>query len=178
VEGTERRPWGRCLDWAVVTQQLGVRPFLNYGALQVVPQVPQDQPSIAGSNILLGQGSLDVFASHRGNRYLTKMQVHRLHLRSMMIGQTLPLGSSPRSVPVDAGRAKRVPSGSPAVASRSPCRCPAAASTRWSSPRRRVRRLDDVADVVTALISPDCAGSGKPIDVEGALSRRLSYRVG
>ena len=100
--------WGTYMDWAVVTQQLGVRPFLNYGALQVVPQVPQGQPSVAGSHILLGQGSLNVFASHLANRYLTKIQVHRLQLRSMMIGQALPMGSSPRRVLIDGRRAKHV----------------------------------------------------------------------
>jgi hypothetical protein len=94
--------------WSVVSQQLGVRPFINYRALQVVPQVPRGQPSVAGTNILLGNGSLDVFASHSGNRYLTTMQVHRLHLRSELIGHTLPRGTSPRRVTLDGHRAKRV----------------------------------------------------------------------
>jgi hypothetical protein len=100
--------WGNYMMWPVVTQQLGVRPFINYGALQVVPQVPQGQPSVAGSNILLGNGSLNVFASHSGNRYLTKMQVNHLRLRSEMIGHTLPRGTSPRTVMVDGHRARHV----------------------------------------------------------------------
>jgi hypothetical protein len=94
--------------WAAVGQQLGVRPFLPYGTLAVVPQVPQGQPSVAGSNIRLGSGSVDVFASHVGARYVTKIQVHGIHLRTMQIGTTLPSGSTPRTVTVDGHRARHV----------------------------------------------------------------------
>jgi hypothetical protein len=89
--------------WPVVHQQLGVRPFLGDGALQVVPQVPSNQPSVAGSNIRLGMGngSIDVFASHSGNRYETRLTLHSLHLHSVQIGHTLPAGSTPASVIVD-----------------------------------------------------------------------------
>ncbi|HEY1568779.1 MAG TPA: hypothetical protein VGF68_17245 [Solirubrobacteraceae bacterium] len=89
--------------WPVVHQQLGVRPFLGDGALQVVPQVPPDQPSVAGSNIRLGMGngSIDVFASHSGNRFQTRLTLHDLNLRSVEIGHTLPAGSTPASVVVD-----------------------------------------------------------------------------
>jgi hypothetical protein len=89
--------------WPVVHQQLGVRPFLGDGALQVVPQVPSGQPSVAGSNIRLGMGdgSVDVFASHSGNQYETRLTVHDLPLRSLVIGHALPAGSQPASVVVD-----------------------------------------------------------------------------
>jgi hypothetical protein len=89
--------------WPVVSQQLGVRPFIGESALQVVPQVPSGQPSVAGSNIRLGTGvgSIDVFAAHSGNRYTTKLTLNRLSLRSVQIGQTLPAGSRPASVTLD-----------------------------------------------------------------------------
>ena len=87
--------------WSVVHQQLGVRPFLGDGALQVVPQVPPNQPSVAGQNIRLGNGSVDVFAAHSGNQYKTTLEVHGLQLRSLEIGHTLPAGSTPSSVLVD-----------------------------------------------------------------------------
>jgi hypothetical protein len=94
--------WGNYgTAWSVVHQQLGVRPFLGDGALQVVPQVPAGQPSVAGSNIRLGDGSVDVFASHSGTRYTTKLTVHGLSLRSLEIGHTLPAGSKPGTVLVD-----------------------------------------------------------------------------
>jgi hypothetical protein len=89
--------------WPVVSQQLGVRPFIGQSALEVVPQVPSGQPSVAGSNIRLGTGggSIDVFAAHSGNRYTTKLTLNRLQLRSVQIGQTLPAGSQPASVTLD-----------------------------------------------------------------------------
>ncbi|HEY1712160.1 MAG TPA: hypothetical protein VGG07_04615 [Solirubrobacteraceae bacterium] len=89
--------------WPVVDQQLGVRPFLGDSALQVVPQVPPNQPSVAGSNIRLGMGdgSIDVFASHSGSRYETRLSLHDLNLRSVEIGHTLPAGSQPASVVLD-----------------------------------------------------------------------------
>jgi hypothetical protein len=94
--------WGNYgTAWSVVHQQLGVRPFLGEGALQVVPQVPDGQPSVAGSNIQLGDGSLDVFASHTGGQYTTELTVHRLRLSSLEIGHTLPAGITPSSVRVD-----------------------------------------------------------------------------
>ena len=87
--------------WPVVHQQLGVRPSLGYGALQVVPQVPPGQPSVAGSNIRLGSGSVDVFASHSGSRYTTEVQVRGNHKRSLEIGHTLRAGTTPLSVSID-----------------------------------------------------------------------------
>jgi hypothetical protein len=96
--------------WPVVSQQLGVRPFMGQSALQVVPQVPSGQPSVSGSDIRLGMsgGSIDVFASHTGSRYTTMLTLHRLRLHSVQIGQTLPAGSRPASVRVDGRRAHGV----------------------------------------------------------------------
>ena len=94
--------------WPVVSQQLGVRPFLGTGALEVVPQVPAGQPSVAGSDIRLGHGSLDVFAAHSGGRYTTTIAVHGLTLHSLLIGHTLPAGSLPSSVTVDGHRAAHI----------------------------------------------------------------------
>jgi hypothetical protein len=94
--------------WSVVHQQLGVRPFLGDGALQVVPQVPPNQPSVAGQNIRLGNGSVDVFAAHSGNQYKTTLEVHGLQLRSLAIGHTLPAGSTPASVLLDGRPAQHV----------------------------------------------------------------------
>ena len=97
--------WGNYgTAWSVVHQQLGVRPFLGDSALQVVPQVPQGQPSVAGSNIRLGDGSVDVFASRSGNVYTTKLQLHGLRLKTVQIGHTLPAGSTPRDIRLDGKR--------------------------------------------------------------------------
>src|SRR4051794_21319477 len=100
--------WGNYgTAWSVVDQQLGVRPFLGNRLLQVVPQVPQGQPSVAGSNIRLGRGSLDVFASRSGTRYTTKLAVHGLRLKKLQIGHTLPAGSRPRNIRLDGNRVHR-----------------------------------------------------------------------
>ena len=110
--------------WPVVSQQLGVRPFLGQSALQVVPQVPSDQPSVAGSNIRLGMGngSIDVFAAHAGNRYTTTLQVNHLDLHSVQIGHTLPAGSTPATVRLDGRRLTACRCATPTAAWRSRCR--------------------------------------------------------
>jgi hypothetical protein len=89
--------------WAVVDQQLGVRPFLPYSLLEVVPQVPPGQPSVAGSHIRLGMGSgaVDVFASHAGSQYTTRMSTSGLSLNTILIGHTLPHGTRPAVVTLD-----------------------------------------------------------------------------
>jgi hypothetical protein len=66
-----------------------------------VPQVPPDQPSVAGSNIRLGDGSVDVFASRAGSTYTTKVDATRAPVRKLVIGHTLPRGSRPASVRLD-----------------------------------------------------------------------------
>ena len=87
--------------WPVVHQQLGVRPDLGRGLLTVVPQLPSKAP-IAGSHIRLGDGSLGlVRASHRGKKYTTAVKAGHVPARSLAIGQTLPAGSTVRSVKLD-----------------------------------------------------------------------------
>src|SRR4051812_49604335 len=82
--------WGNYgTAWSVVHQQLGVRPFANRGELQVVPQVPADQRSVAGSNIRVGTGRVGVLAAHAGRRYTTKVDGTGLRVGTLMIGHTL-----------------------------------------------------------------------------------------
>jgi hypothetical protein len=78
----------------VVHQQLGVRPSLGTGRLDVVPQVPDGQPSVAGRNIRLGDGAVDVQAT----RDATTVNV-RTRLRELRIGLTLK--AKPRKVMLD-----------------------------------------------------------------------------
>ncbi|HEY4864887.1 MAG TPA: glycogen debranching protein, partial [Candidatus Dormibacteraeota bacterium] len=94
--------WGNYgTAWSVIGQQLGVRPFLNDGELQVVPQVPTGQPSVEGSNIRLGSGSVGVFASHSGNVYTTTVDATRTPLDKLLIGHTLPRPSRIAAVTLD-----------------------------------------------------------------------------
>jgi hypothetical protein len=86
--------WGNYgTAWAVIHQQLGVRPFLNQSELQVVPQVPAGQRSVEGSNIRLGGGAVDVFASHAGSSYTTTADAAHAPVRELLVGHTLPRGS-------------------------------------------------------------------------------------
>jgi len=85
--------------WPVVHQQLGVRPDMGRDALEVVPQLPSNAP-IAGRDIRLGKGSIDVSASRHGQRYRTTVDAD-VRLRTLRIGHTLPRGSAVRSVKLD-----------------------------------------------------------------------------
>ena len=97
--------WGHYgTAWAVVHQQLGVRPDLGHGRLEVMPQVPDGQPSVSGADIRLGRGSADVHASHDGARYTTVTDTGDVRLRTLQVGHTLPHGAEVDSVVLD-GRA-------------------------------------------------------------------------
>ena len=66
--------WGNYgTAWPVVHQQLGVPPDLGRDAVAVVPQVPDGQPRVEGSDIRLGRGSIDVLASRAGKQYTTRV---------------------------------------------------------------------------------------------------------
>ncbi len=82
--------------WPVVHHQLGVSPDLGRGRLAVVPQVPDGQPRVAGRNIRLGAGSVDVLAERSG-RTLRTVVTRRLPV-DLTIGQVLPTGASVAAV--------------------------------------------------------------------------------
>jgi hypothetical protein len=93
--------WGHYgTAWPVVHQQLGVRPDMGRRALEVVPQVPQGQSRVAGSNIRLAGGAVDVTASRSGDTYRTSVAVG-VPLSRFVIGHTLPHGASVRQVTLD-----------------------------------------------------------------------------
>jgi hypothetical protein len=94
--------WGNYgTAWPVVHQQLGVRPDVGRGFLEVVPQVPGGQSRVAGSSIRLGRsGSLAVEASHHGATYRTRVQVGR-PVSKLAIGHTLPAGATVAKAKLD-----------------------------------------------------------------------------
>ena len=94
--------WGHYgTAWAAVHQQLGVRPHLGRDFLEVVPQVPDEVPSVQGADIRLGSGSADVFASHAGSTYTTKTDTSDAPVEDFRIGHTLPRGATVGSVLLD-----------------------------------------------------------------------------
>jgi hypothetical protein len=96
--------WGHYgTAWPVVHQQLGVRPDLGRRRLELMPQVPDGQSRVAGSDIRLGDGAVDVVAAHAGRRYRTTARAH-VSLSRLLLGHTLPHGSHVSSVRLDGHR--------------------------------------------------------------------------
>jgi hypothetical protein len=94
--------WGHYgTAWSVVHQQLGVRPHLGHDWLEVMPQVPDGQPRVAGDDIRLGDGSADVAATHTGTRYSTTTDTRGAPVRTYLIGHTLPRDATVASVTLD-----------------------------------------------------------------------------
>ena len=99
--------WGHYgTAWPVVHQQLGVRPDMGRDSVEIVPQLPSTAP-IAGRDIRLGHGELDLVAASRdGKRYRTTVDSGHVKVKELLIGHTLPHGSSVRSVTLDGRKAK------------------------------------------------------------------------
>jgi hypothetical protein len=94
--------WGNYgTAWPVVHQWLGVRPDLGRGRVEFVPQVPQGQSSVQGTDIRLGNGSASVLASHAGGTYQTEITTAGLSARHVEIGHTLPRGAHSAAVVLD-----------------------------------------------------------------------------
>jgi hypothetical protein len=90
--------------WPVIHQQLGVRPDLGRGRLEILPQVPSDAP-IAGERIRLGNGALDLVQARRaGRRYFTTIDVGTAPVERLLLGHTLPRGSRVEKVLLDGRR--------------------------------------------------------------------------
>ncbi|QGN58986.1 glycogen debranching protein [Nostocoides sp. HKS02] len=94
--------WGNYgTAWAVVHQWLGVQPDLGNQLVAFVPQVPDGQSTVQGTSIRLGAGTGDVTATHTGNVYQTVIDTQRVGARTVVIGHTLPRGTSPVTVVLD-----------------------------------------------------------------------------
>jgi hypothetical protein len=90
--------------WPVVHHQLGISPDMGRGRLTVVPQVPDGQSEVSGSNVRLGSGSVDVYAQ-RGRSSLTTT-VERHLSAALLIGHVLPHGASVVDVTLDGAPAE------------------------------------------------------------------------
>jgi hypothetical protein len=91
--------------WPVVHQQLGVDPDLGHGQVSVVPQIPGGQQKVAGSNIRLGRGSVDVAASLVNKALRTDVTVNGVDA-AFTIGAVLPAGSKVGKVTLDGSDAQ------------------------------------------------------------------------
>jgi hypothetical protein len=98
--------WGHYgTAWPVVRQQLGVRPDLGRRRLEVTPQVPTGQERVAGENIRLADGAVDVEASRSGSRYRTSVRA-RVGLERLVLGHTVPAGAAVDRVTLDGQRTR------------------------------------------------------------------------
>jgi hypothetical protein len=93
--------WGAYgILWPVIHQQLGVDPDLGHGRIAVVPQIPAGQQKVAGSNIRVGRGSLDVSARLINKALSTEVTVKGAGA-AVTVGAVLPSGAKVRSVSVN-----------------------------------------------------------------------------
>ena len=100
--------WGHYgTAWPVVHQELGVRPSLGTGKLEIVPQLPTGQRRAGGRDIRLGSGDADVLAERRGNRYTTTVTVAAKEVEDLRVGATLPAGEEIDTVTLDGKRVSR-----------------------------------------------------------------------
>jgi hypothetical protein len=93
--------WGAYgILWPVVHQQLGVDPDLGYGKVAVVPQLPEGQQKVAGSNIRVGRGAVDVSARLAGKELSTEVTMKDV-TAALTVGAVLPDGAKVQRVTVD-----------------------------------------------------------------------------
>ncbi len=85
--------------WPVVHHQLGISPDLGRTRLTVVPQVPEGQTHVAGSNVVMGNGSIDVSADRTASTLTTT--VTRDLTARLLIGHVLPDGAEVTEVTLD-----------------------------------------------------------------------------
>ncbi|MBA2444262.1 MAG: glycogen debranching protein [Nocardioidaceae bacterium] len=86
--------------WPVVHQQLGVSPDLGRDRLRIVPKLPSGQHRIAGQNIRLGGGPVDVKALRGGGVLRTVVNVELGNVR-LKLGHVLPAGKRVQGVWLD-----------------------------------------------------------------------------
>jgi hypothetical protein len=95
--------WGTYgILWPVVHYELGVSPDMGRHRFTVVPQIPAGQRRVAGENIRLGGGTVDV-AAHRSRRRLVTV-VHQDGGDRLTIGAVLPDGARVRRARLDGRR--------------------------------------------------------------------------
>ena len=118
--------WGHYgTAWPVIHQQLGVRPSLGTGRLEIVPQLPPGQTRVEGRNIRLGDGFADVRA--RAQRQPLHDHGHVTdvdQLRDLRVGATLPHGEEVAESRSTASGSATDSCARPTAASRSRCRRP------------------------------------------------------
>jgi glycogen debranching enzyme len=87
------------VQWPVIHQFLGIDPNVPAGSLSVVPDIPDSWPRLSVQNLKVGGGTMSASASRSGKQYTTEVSAPAGW--KMTIGQTLPAGSTVKSVTLD-----------------------------------------------------------------------------
>ena len=87
------------VQWPVIHHFLGIDPNIPAGTLSVVPDIPDSWPGLSVQNLKVGDGTMTASASRKGKRYTTEVSAPAGW--TMTIGQTLPAGSTVKSVTLD-----------------------------------------------------------------------------
>jgi len=95
--------WGHYgTSWSVVHQELGIRPSLGRGWLEVVPSLVAGATEASAENVRLGAGAADVSASRSGSVYTTEVDASGVPgLETLLVGHTLPRGATVAAVKLD-----------------------------------------------------------------------------
>ncbi|MDX3004324.1 glycogen debranching protein [Kribbella solani] len=90
--------WGAYgILWPVVHQQLGVDPDLGNGRIAVVPRLPEGQQQVAGRNVLVGRGAVDVTARQAGKVLTTAVTAKGVGA-ALTVGAVIPSGAKVKGV--------------------------------------------------------------------------------
>jgi glycogen debranching enzyme len=87
------------VQWPVIHHFLGIDPNVPAGSLSVVPDIPESWPGLSVQNLKVGSGTVAASASRSGKRYTTGVSAPAGW--TLTIGQTLPTGSTVKSVTLD-----------------------------------------------------------------------------
>jgi hypothetical protein len=96
--------WGTYgILWPVVHYQLGVSPDAGRKRFSVVPQIPSGQYKVAGRDVRIGTGLVNVTALRGNNRLETIVRQDRRY--ALTIGALVPTGKHVKKVTVDGRKA-------------------------------------------------------------------------
>jgi hypothetical protein len=92
--------WGTYgILWPVVHYQLGVSPDAGRDRFTVVPQIPSRQYKVAGRDIRMGRGLVNVTATRGNGQLVTTVKQDRRS--ALTIGALLPAGAKVSTVRLD-----------------------------------------------------------------------------
>jgi hypothetical protein len=84
------------VEWPIVYHYLGIQPDVPNGQLVVIPELPSGWPTLAVSNIRVGNGTIAVSAKQNGGQYTTTLTAPTGY--TVRIGYVIPAGTKPTSV--------------------------------------------------------------------------------